>query len=399
MNKKRLAATAAVVVLALLAAALAVRGWQARQAARPAVPAAGAAPAVELSPTDLATARTLPLVRTAAVSGGLTALNTALVKARIAAEVREITVREGDPVRAGQRLAQLDDTEAAWRLRQAQDQAAASRAQLDIAERTLANNRALVEQGFISKNALETSASNVAAAQASLQAARAAAELAAKAVRDAVITAPLSGTVSQRFVQPGERVSVDARLLEIVDLSRLELAAALAPAEVAAVRVGQPVQLTVEGLAAPVSGRVARLNPSTQAGTRAVLVYIALDPAPGLRQGLFARGTVELAREAARAVPLSALRVDQGRPYVLAVVDGRVVQQVVTPGAHGLAAFDGAAEEAVAVGDGLAEGALVLRGSVGALRPGTEVTLPASMASAAPPVAQPAPAASVPAVR
>ena len=384
MNKKRLWATVAVVVLILLATALATRAWRARQAAKPAAPAAAAVPAVELSPADLARARTQPLVRTVEVSGGLVALNTALVKARIAAELREITVREGDPVRAGQRIARLDDTEAAWRLRQAQAQAAAAQAQLDIAERTLANNRALVDQGFISKNALETSASNVAAAQAALQAARAAAELAAEAVRDAVITAPLSGTVSQRFVQPGERVPVDARLLEIVDLSRLELAAALAPAEVAAVRVGQPVQLTVEGIAGPVSGRVARLNPSTQAGTRAVLVYVAVDPVPGLRQGLFARGTVELARAPARVVPLAALRVDQGRPYVLTVEAGQVVQHAVTPGARGLAAFDGPAEEAVEIGDGLDEEALVLRGSVGALRPGTAVTLPASTATPTP---------------
>jgi RND family efflux transporter MFP subunit len=368
----KLVATAVVIVVV---GALALRAMQARRAAT-AVPAAAPAPvAVDLAAGDLARAATQTLVRTVDLSGGLVAVNSAMVKARIAAEVREVAVREGEPVRAGQRIARLDDTEVAWRLRQARDQAASAKAQLDIAERTLANNQALVDQGFISRNALETSSSNVAAARATLQAAQAAAELAAKAVRDAEVTAPLSGQVSQRFVQPGERVGVDARLLEIVDLSKLELAAPLAPADAAAVRPGQAVRLTVEGVEAPVSGRVARVNPSTQAGTRAVQVYVSVESVAGLRQGLFARGTVELGSRPARVVPLSALRVDQARPYVLAAVDGKVVSQAVEPGARGLADFGRGLEAAVEVA-ALAEGTTVLRGSVGTLDAGTAVRLP-----------------------
>ena len=364
------------VAAAVLAASIAV-GLPALRAARtPPQDGPVTAPAVDLAATDLATARTLPLVRTLEVSGGLVALDSALVKARLAAEVREITVREGDAVRAGQVLVRLDDTEAAWRLRQAEDQAAVAQAQRSIAERTLANNRALVAQGFISINALQTAESNLAAADGSLRAARAAAELARKSVRDATVTAPLSGQVSARFVQPGERVGVDARLLEIVDLRRLELAAAVAPADAAQVQPGQPARLSVEGLAQPVGARVARLNPSTQAGTRAVMVYLKVDPAPGLRQGLFARGTIELARRDARAVPLSALRVDQGRPYVLTAENGQVEERPVQPGERGEAEFAGPREAAVEVGDGVPEGAVVLRGSVGALRAGTPVKLP-----------------------
>jgi RND family efflux transporter MFP subunit len=354
-----------------------VLALRARGGGAPAPAAAASAPAaIELAPTDLARASTQALVRTVDVSGGLVAVQSALVKARIAAELRTLTVREGDTVTAGQRIATLDDTEAAWRLRQAEDQAAAAQAQLDIAARTLANNRALVAQGFISQNALQTSDSNLAAATASRAAAQAAAELARKAVRDAVVTAPIGGTVAQRFVQPGERLAVDARIVEIVDLSRLELAAALAPAEVAELRIGQSAQLQVEGLSAPVAARVARINPSTQAGTRAVMVYLALTGAPGLRQGLFAQGVVELESRPARVVPLSALRVDGARPYVLTAENGQVARHEVTPGQRGLARFGGAPEPAIEIAAGLAEGASVLRGTVGTLRPGTAVKLP-----------------------
>ena len=338
--------------------------------------AAAAGSAVELAPSDLARASQQAMVRTVEVSGGIAAVQTAMVKARVAADVRELSVREGDAVRAGQRLVKLDDTEVGWRLRQAEDQAATAQAQMDIAERTLANNRALVTQGFISKNALDTADSNLAAARANRAAATAAVELARKSMRDTEVLAPIGGLVSQRFVQPGERVGIDARLLEIVDISRLELAAPLAAADVVDVRVGQTAQLRLEGLATPVAARVARINPGTQAGTRAVLVYLALEPSPGLRHGLFAQGEIEIDRRTARVVPLSALRVDGARPYVLTAEQGRVVRREVTAGGRGLASFGGAPEAAVEITAGLAEGVTVLRGSVGTLRDGTPVRVP-----------------------
>jgi membrane fusion protein, multidrug efflux system len=195
-------------VLALLAGAALVAGVLVVRAP-PATPsptaAAPAVPSVELAPEDVATAMRTELTRTLEVSGGLKAVASAVVKARVAAELRELSVREGDTVHAGQLIGRLDDTEFGWRLRQAEDQAAAAKAQLDIAERTLANNQALVEQGFISKNALDTSAMNKASAQATLRAAQAAGEIARKALRDTEIRAPLAGLVAQRFAQPGER--------------------------------------------------------------------------------------------------------------------------------------------------------------------------------------------------
>jgi RND family efflux transporter MFP subunit len=375
MSLRGRALTIGAVVLVVVLAG----GWWLRQrAARtPAAPVVAVAPAaIRLAPGDLTRAATLALARTVELSGSVQSQRTALVKAKVAAELKSLELREGQSVRAGQVIGRLDDTEFRWRLRQAEDQAASAAAQLEIAERTLANNRALVSQGFISVNALQTSESNVAGARATLAAARAAVELARKAVDDTVLSAPIAGQVAQRFAQPGERVGIDGRILEIVDLSLLELAAPAAPAEVAPLRPGQPATLTVEGLATPVSGRIARIAPATQAGTRAVMVYVALDAVPGLRHGLFAQGRVEIASAPARVVPLTALRLDGARPAVLAVSDGAVRRLEVTPGERGLASFGSEPEPAVAVGDGLAEGTPVLRGSVGVLADGTAVQLP-----------------------
>ena len=367
-------------VAALVVAALAGRFVMARKTgATPPSAAASAAPAIELARGDVALAIRADLSSTLAVSGGLKAVQSAIVKAKVAAEVKSLRVREGDRVSAGQVIGQLDATEYQMRLRQAEDQAMAAQAQLDIAQRTLDNNKALVNQGFISRNALDTSVSSAAGANASMQAARAAADIARKAVQDGEIRAPIAGLVAQRFVQPGERVGIDARIVEIVDLGRLELEASVAPEDVVQLRVGQAARVQIDGVAEPVAARVVRINPSAQAGTRSVLAYLELQPSAataGLRQGLFARATIELQRSSALVVPVSALRFDQARPYVLAVEAGKAVAKAVSLGARGDVQLDGAAEAAVEVTAGLLPGATVLRGTVGALREGTLIKLP-----------------------
>ena len=367
---------------------LALRTVKARRVAAAAAAAPASAPAaLELGPGDVTTARTVELSRTLPLSGGLKAVNSAVVKARVAAEVTSLTVREGDVVKAGQVIGKLDTTEFELRVRQAEQTAMSAGTQLDIAKRALENNRALVAQGFISPTGLETSVSTEAGAQAAYQAALAATELARKSRADAVLLAPINGIVAQRLVQPGERVPVDARLVEIVDLSQLELEAAVAPEDVGGVQVGQTARLTIDGIKEPARARVVRINPSTQAGTRAVMVYLALQPQPGLRQGLFGRGSVELQRKTTLVVPVSALRVDQARPYVLAVAGGKVERRAVTLGARGEAAIDGALDSAVEVTGGIAEGTLLLRGTVGALRDGTEVKVVAQAKAPAAPAA------------
>lgn len=373
----------AVVALAVFGA-LVARSLAARKAQQARLATPPAAQSFELTRADVLTLAPVDLVRTVPVSGGLKAVDSAVVKARVAAVVQEITVREGDIVKRGQLLGRLDTAEVGLRLRQADEQAAAARSQLDLAERTLANNRALVAQGFISQNALETSVMNADGARATLQAAQAAAALARKSLDDAQIRAPLDGIVSQRLVQPGERVALDARLLEIVDLSRIELEAAVGADDIGAVRVGSRARLQVDGLAEPVAAHVARINPSTQPGTRAVLVYLELDPHPALRQGLFARGAIELERRSTLAVPQFAVRIDQPRPYVFVVADGRIAQRDVTLGARGVADFGAQRMEAVEVTSGLAAGELLLRGNVGNLPGGTPVQLAPAAASSAP---------------
>ena len=365
------------IALPLVAVAV-IGGFVARAVLlRKAEQAAAAAPlrvtGLDLAASDVVAARTIELARTVDVSGGLKAVNSAMIRAKVAAEVRSLNVREGDAVKAGQSLGQLDTMEFDLRVRQAAQTAASTRTQLDIAKRALDNNRALVAQGFISATGLETSVSNEAAARATLEAANAAVALAQKALADSRLVAPISGFVSQRLVQPGERVAIDARLVEIVDLSKLELEAALAPEDVALIDVGRAATLHVDGIAAPVAATVARINPSAQAGTRAVMVYLSVAGQPALRQGLFVRGTIELATRRALALPLSAVRTDQAMPYVLRLEAGKAKRTPVTLGVRGIVG----GEPWVEVSAGLAEGTPVLAASAGLVRDDTSIRLAA----------------------
>jgi RND family efflux transporter MFP subunit len=387
-NRRNLLAAVVILVVVAVAAAVLI---QRRNAQATSTPPVAAAPVLELSASDVAQVVPRELVRVLDITGELRAVNSSMIKARVAAEVQSLDVREGDRVKAGQVLGRLDGTEFTLRLRQAQEQAVQAQAQLEIAERALDNNRALVSQGFISQNALDTSVSNAAAARAALQAANAAAGLARKSLDDTVLRAPIQGLVSQRLVQPGERVGVDARLLEIVDLTKLEIEATVPPQDVGAVQIGALASLRVDGIGQPVTARVARINPSAQAGTRAVPVYLSVDPQPGLRQGLFARGSIELERRSALSLPASAVRIDQARPYAIVLEQGRAVPRDVELGLRGRASA--ASEPMVEVIAGLTEGSTVLRSSVGLVREGTRLKLAGSPAAAGTAAAASLPAA------
>ncbi|CAN1540778.1 AcrA Membrane-fusion protein [Burkholderiaceae bacterium] len=369
------------IIIAVLVLALAAGIWRALAAKRVQKEAA-AAPAVvqshiELARTDVLSVDLRDITQGLAISGTVKALNYAVIKARVAGEVKEITVREGDVVAAGQVLARIDPTEFQRRWQQAQEQALAAKAQMDIAQRQWDSNKALVEQGFISKAASDNSLASYQGAVASHKAAIAGADVARKSLDDATLVAPFSGVIALRAAQLGERVSIDAKVLELVDLNQLEVEAPLSPSESIDVRVGQVANLQLEDRPTFVKAKVQRISPSAQAGSRSVMVYLRLDPAQGLRHGLFAKGMLGLGSRQVVAVPLSAVRSDRAQPYVQVVEKVgdtfQVAHKTVVVGVTGTDLAQPESEPLVGV-TGLEAGATVIKGQVGALRAGLAVT-------------------------
>ena len=337
-------------------------------AAQPATPAAAV---LEFLPSDVTTAKSRDLRQLLPLSGSLRAVNQASVKAKVAGEVREVLVREGEAVKAGQVLIKMDVSDYQARVDQARGALMAARGQLDIAAKTRDNNKALLGKGFISKNAFDNAESQYEIARANVESARGALDVAQKALSDTVIRAPISGLVSSRSVQPGEKVSADNRLLDVVDLSRMELEAAVPAADIMNVAPGQEVQVRIEGMPQPLTGTVARINPATQAGSRSIMVYVKIDnPQNVLRVSMFGEAQLTIAKKAnVLSVPQTAIQNDAGNTYVYAIENGKLAQKPVALGARG----DDGEGAAVEVLNGLQEGAQIVKTNLGSLRTGATV--------------------------
>ena len=345
------------------------KGWIGKRATQSSALKTNGPVSIDLSDGDIAIAQKMTMTQGLPISGTLKAVRSAMVKARVAGELVLLEVREGDAVKIGQIVARVDNTEYLARQNQNKQQAEAARAQVEVAQRQFDNNNALVNQGFISKTALDTSISNLNGAKASYQAALSTLDVATKALDDSVLKAPLNGFVSQRFAQPGERVAPEARIIEIVDLSQLELEATLTSAQAMNVKLGQIAKLNVEGTHEEVLAKVLRINPSTQTGSRSVLIYLGLQSHPILRQGVFVQGSLGTQKVQAIVVPLESVRSDKTKPYVQAIRDDKVMHIQVELGAKGEA--NG---QAVMALKEIEEGALLLAPSAGAVRDGTLVT-------------------------
>ncbi len=391
------------IVIALVVIALAGGIWRALSAKKTQQLAASDAAQIqgqiEFSQNDVFTAEVREITQGLAVSGTVKALNYAVIKARVAGEVKEIKVREGDSVTAGQVLARIDPLEYQRRFEQAQEQASAAKSQMEIAQRQWDTNKALVDQGFISKTALDNSLASFQGAVASHKAAIAGADVARKSLDDSVLRAPFSGVIAVRAAQLGERVGIDAKVLELVDLRQLEVEAPLSPSDSLDVKMGQTARLQIEDRADLVTAHVTRMSPSAQAGSRSVLVYLTIDKPAGLRHGLFAKGTLGLVNSQVLAVPLTSVRTDHPSPYVQVVEKvGEAMQvrhQTVEMGIRGNDASRKDPQDWVEV-KGLAIGSVVLKGQVGAMREGMVVrfTTTANPSPSTPATAVAAPLAS-----
>jgi RND family efflux transporter MFP subunit len=359
-------------ILVVIVAVAAVALWavKARRAAPPPAAPAVAERIMELAAGDVTVAAKAPLQPSIPLSGTLQPHDQTVVKTKVAGELVRVLVREGERVGAGQLLAQVDDAELRARLAERRAALTGAQAQRDLARKNWATTEQLLAQNFISRNAADTAASALAVADANVAAAEAQLELAGKALADARIASPMAGIVAERFAQPGEKLPVDARVLSLVDLSRLELAAEVPASDIAAARVGGQVEFRVDGMGAKLyRGTVERINPTADPRSRMVRVYVRLDNAEGeLKGGMFAKGRLaSSSMREALMIPAGAVR-DEGGESVVMVLEGEVVRRrAVTLGLRDEAG------DAVEVVSGLEVGAKVLNASLGNLRAGDRV--------------------------
>jgi len=267
-------------------------------------------------------------------SGPLVAPRTSLVRAKAAGTLVALTAAEGSRVQAGQVIGRIDMAETSSRVAERGANLESARATLAQAERAHASNERLAAQQFISPIALDNSRAAVDTARAALNAAQAALDTTRVGLRDATLLAPISGIVAKRHVLPGEKVSIDQQVLTIVDLARLELAGSVGTHEVSRLAAGMPVDVQVEGVAQPVAGRIARIAPAAEPGTRSIGVTIELaNPEETLRAGQYALARATLADDRERlTLPAAAVGSSAGQDHVWLIEDGVLARRAVNLG-------------------------------------------------------------------
>lgn len=325
---------------------------------------------LEFLPADILTVQPGELQAMLPLTGSLNPLQQAAVRAKVSGELSQVLVREGESVKQGQIIARLDTTEYDARVAQARGQMLAAQGEYDKARQVMSRNRDLVARGFISQTAFENFEANTAVAKANLDAANGGLAVAQKALTDTVIRAPFDGMVAVRSAEPGEKVSPDAKLFDIVNLSRLELAAAIPLTEANRVRIGQAVELHTDGDDRVVTGALERINPAATEGTRSIMVYVSVANRDGhLRAGQFVRGGLVLEhRNQVLTVPSVALRTENERHFVYIIdAQGKLAEQVVQIGLR--------SADQVEITAGLQPGTRIVRNNLGTLRTGTPVVV------------------------
>ncbi len=325
---------------------------------------------LEFAPREVVQPALARLPSVVEFSGPLVAPQTSVVRAKAGGTLVSLSVAEGSRVQAGQVIGRIDMAETSSRVAERSANLESARATLAQAERTHASNERLAAQQFISPIALDNSRAAVDTARATLNAAQAALDTTRVGLRDATLLAPIAGIVAKRHALPGEKVAVEQQVLTIIDLSRLELAGSVGTHEVSRLAAGMPVAVRVEGLAQPVAGRIARIAPAAEPGTRSIGVTIELaNPEETLRAGQYALARAVLPDDQERlTVPATAVGNTAGQDHVWMIENGVLARRAVTLGRRDeregrvevLQGVDPASQVLAARFDNLREGAKAL---------------------------------------
>ncbi|MBU6373585.1 MAG: efflux RND transporter periplasmic adaptor subunit [Alphaproteobacteria bacterium] len=284
---------------------------------------------------------------------------------KVGGVIDRIAVDEGDYVRAGQRLAWLRPTEVAAGAKEAS-------AALEVAQRNLDRTQTLFDKGLVAQARLDD-------AKLAVERARAGSDAAGFNRDTAVIVAPADGLILRRLAEPAQVTGAGAPILTLGEVqSGLIVKAAFPSSAAARIKAGAPATVTVtDSGGAAFKGRVTRIAGKGDGSTGAFDVEIMISAPKGLRSGMVAETTIDVAvpgavtpgAAASVRIPAMALldaRADQGSVYVVdaqGVARRRIVQ---TAGLQG---------ETVTVIGGLAPGETIVASGAAYVRDGAAVAI------------------------
>jgi membrane fusion protein, multidrug efflux system len=287
-------------------------------------------------PVETAPVTERPMPEFLVLTGTLRASQESDVAANAAGKVTATYVERGQYVKAGDTLAILDARGAAISATAANAQTQLAQAQLEQAQRECQRVKALKESGAISAAEYDRVTAQCATTQWSAAAAQAQQQNAQKVVGDSVIRAPFSGVVGERFVNVGQYVQANNRVVSLYTPDPLRLELTVPEANVAGLAPDQTVVFTVSAYGdQKFTGQVKFISPNVRPATRD-LVIEALCPNPDgkLKPGMFAVARLETATKSQLVVPSSAVLRQAEIAKVFVVTDKRLVERIVQTGAE-----------------------------------------------------------------
>lgn len=293
-------------------------------------------------------------------TGTVRARASAVISAKLTGYVREVKVQAGDRVRDGQLLVTLDtrDLDVSSRraeaaregvrtsVPEADSAVAAAKANLDLAQVTFGRMQELFQKKSISNQEFDEASARLKAAQATYDMARARrvqlnsklAEVdqevrATEVTRSyADVVAPFAGVVIAKSVEPGSLALPGAPLLTIEREGTYRLEASVDETHLAAIRVGQPVSVTLDSVDRTLEARVSEIVPAVDAASRTYTVKIDLPALPSLRSGVFGRAAFQLGSRPLLAIPAGAVT-ERGQLQSVVVVDNGIARtRLITAG-------------------------------------------------------------------
>jgi RND family efflux transporter MFP subunit len=314
------------------------------------------------------------VARTVSATGTLAAEDQVVLGTKVIGRLGEISVDLGSRVRKGQPIARIDPSD--YRLRVDQAEAALQQARVrlglpaegtsdkidpeqtatvrqaaaSLKEARLTHDRMakLWENNYIARAELDAAVAQLAIAESQYQNAleevrirqgllfqrRSELEIARQQLADTVIISPMDGAVSERQGSVGQYLIAGAPVVTLVRMDPLRLRLPVPERQAGSVRVGQAVELTVEGDSRRYSGRVVRLSPAISENNRTLLIEAEVpNKDGGLRPGSFAKADIIVeAGEQILTVPRDAIITFAGIDKVLTVEEGQAVEKRVRTG-------------------------------------------------------------------
>lgn len=336
--------------------------------------AAATNPSMLVGPENIAVVKAQEIRSGPAISGNITPEEQASVRAEVGGAVLQTMVEAGRPVARGTVLARIDDATLREQSLAAHSAVATAQNSAEIAKRQVDRSEALLKAGAIAERDIEMARNQYTVAQAQLANARAQAANADKQLSKATVVAPFSGIVSARTVSAGDVVQPGGALFTIVNPATMRLEASVPANELAAVRLGMPVDFVVNGYPnRHFTGRITNINPVADPATRQVRIIASIPNAGNvLVGGLFADGHVASEVRTAPVLPISAVDERSLKPFVMRIKNGLVQKAEVELGVR-----DGATET-VEVRAGVQPGDTILLGAARGISEKTPVKVSAA---------------------